>query len=328
MTLSRSFLHESSGTRVPSFQYVLLLSVLIHLFFLSFITLPYLFDPERMDEIQDSVHNNALKELMVRDIIVNINPDGTVVETEKTMLSDVDSSAQGHLTEEKGDTWLNNSQTFSQSAASSGASGGTPPRSRQEELLLSSTRVEYTLQLFDETEYITQPAEKPQEEVKQETAQDTAGKEEETQPQSQSKSQWTRIPDKKGVTLENAIYYSNNKRFSFNTKKFSDFEYFRRMKQKIANNWFPPIMANSLSAGHTPGRTSVRVIANQEVRLYFVMNRNGDVKKVELVDSRGNAHLDESCLDAIRNSKTFGPVPDDIPGKEIVIPFIFGYYVR
>jgi outer membrane biosynthesis protein TonB len=58
------------------------------------------------------------------------------------------------------------------------------------------------------------------------------------------------------------------------------------------------------------------------------MNRNGDVLRVELVDSLGNKPLDDSCIDAIKLSRNFGKVPDDIKGELILIPFIFGYYSR
>jgi TonB family protein len=58
------------------------------------------------------------------------------------------------------------------------------------------------------------------------------------------------------------------------------------------------------------------------------MNRQGDVVEVEILDSMGNKSLDGSCLDAIRYSKNFGPVPDDIKGDHVLIPFIFGYYSR
>jgi len=47
---------------------------------------------------------------------------------------------------------------------------------------------------------------------------------------------------------------------------------------------------------------------------------------VIVLDSYGNKSLDGSCVDAIRMSKTFGRVPDDIKGDVVVIPFIFGYY--
>jgi hypothetical protein len=100
------------------------------------------------------------------------------------------------------------------------------------------------------------------------------------------------------------------------------------MKQKIAGNWHPPVMANSLTTGYTPGRVRVKIMDSEEIKTYFILNRNGDVQKVVLLDTRGNKSLHESCVDAIKHSKNFGPVPDEIKGEVIVIPFIFGYYVR
>ncbi|NMB64955.1 MAG: energy transducer TonB, partial [Spirochaetes bacterium] len=53
------------------------------------------------------------------------------------------------------------------------------------------------------------------------------------------------------------------------------------------------------------------------------MDREGNVLDIVLVDSLGNKAIDESCIDAIRLSKNFGKVPDEIQGKVIVIPFLF-----
>ena len=147
--------------------------------------------------------------------------------------------------------------------------------------------------------------------------------------------EFNKIPDRYTMSRANALYYSNDGLFSFNTQKFKDFEYFQAMKNKISSNWYPPLAANfSMGAsynaatnGITPGRLRVMAIPSQDVKIYFTMNRNGDVIDVEIVDSLGNTSLDRSCIDSIRNSKTFGPVPNDIPGAMIVIPFVFGYHV-
>jgi TonB family protein len=108
------------------------------------------------------------------------------------------------------------------------------------------------------------------------------------------------------------------------------------MKDKIASNWYPPLLANANLGGgynaatgsYTPGSVRIMAIPGQKVKLYFIMNREGEIQKVEILDSFGNKPLDESCLDAVKLSKTFGKVPDDIKGEFILIPFIFGYYTR
>jgi len=69
-------------------------------------------------------------------------------------------------------------------------------------------------------------------------------------------------------------------------------------------------------------------IPSQEVKIVFVLNKGGDIIHIEILDSLGNKPLNESCYDAIRLSKGFGPVPKDLlKGDLLVIPFIFGYYV-
>ena len=137
------------------------------------------------------------------------------------------------------------------------------------------------------------------------------------------------------MSRENALFYSSDGRFSFNTVKFKDFKYFKNMKDKIASNWYPPLMANSivqgynpLSGEYAPGYTRIMAIPSQEVKMVFVLNKKGDIIHIQILDSLGNKPLNASCYDAIRLSKSFGPVPKDLfKGEVLVIPFIFGYYV-
>jgi TonB family protein len=315
--------------RELSFPYFLVLSALLHLFVLSFLTLPYYFDPSKIEELRKAYEGSAVEKMIIRDVIVNINQDNKKILTEKTLLSDQDSSAKGYLTKEKGDNWLNNSLTFMPQSSRSLFNRQNSSSADPSSLLLSPEKTEYNVALISPTEQVPREVVLPEEESSREESEERQNDNTQTQEQTVVDSEWGKIPDRKGVTLENAIFYSNTRQFSFNTKKFTNFEYFRKMKQKIANNWFPPIPANNdLTTGYTPGRTRVRVIGSQIIKTYFIMNRDGEIQKVVLVDSMGNHHLDDSCLDAIKNSKTFGPVPDDIPGEEIVIPFIFGYYVR
>ncbi len=242
--------------------------------------------------------------LPARDIIVNVNQDDKQVVTNTTLLSDRDSSAQGYVSKKLGDRWLNNSLEFKLKRGSSG-DGRT----------LSSSNADNSRYLLSKGGEITVSILKsPAGET------DISGK--------GGNADFSAIPDRNNISRENAIYYSNTNRFSFNTKKFKNFEYFRRMKDKIASNWFPPMVANSVFGGYAPGAVRIMAIPSQEVKLYFVMNRKGDVLNVRIIESLGNVSLDSSCLDAIRLSKNFGKVPEDITGEMIVIPFIFGYYVQ
>jgi TonB family protein len=152
---------------------------------------------------------------------------------------------------------------------------------------------------------------------------------------SEGERDFIRIPDRNSFTRENAIFYSSDGMFSFNTKKFAPFKYFKEMKDRIAGNWYPPLLANAIiygydpmSGSYTPGRLRIMAIPDQMVKLYFTMNRRGDVLDVAIVESMGSRPLDSSCLDSVKNSKTFGKVPDEIKGDVIVIRFVFMYYVR
>lgn len=245
-----------------------------------------------------------------RDIIVNINEDEKKVLSSATLLGEKDSAAKGYVTREKGDQWLNNSLEFrvKQGRARIGkaARESSAARDSSELLIAENTEIVISLMKLDSG--------------------DVLGEE--------GGDDYTTIPDRNSYNRRNAIFYSNDGRFSFNTMKFKNFKYFKEMKDKIAAHWFPPLLANAAIGGYdpvthayTPGRLRIMAIPSQEVKLYFTMNRNGDVLQVVIVDSLGNTPLDTSCAESIRLSKSFGPVPEDIKGAVIIIPFIFGYYV-
>lgn len=235
-----------------------------------------------------------------RDIIVNINQDDKRVITRDTLLSDRDSSAKGYITKEKGSRWLNNSLVFKLNKASA-PSKGTRSSGGGRSKSLPSGDADALVTIMSGY-----------------SSGRTGG--------GNSSAAGFAIPDKNDITMKNAIYYSNTGSFSFNTAKFKDFNYFRSMKDKIASNWYPPMMANARIGGYAPGSMKINAIPNQKVKLYFVMDRSGQVIRVELLESMGNMPLDASCLDAIRMSANFGKVPDGIEGEYILIPFIFGYY--
>lgn len=284
------------------FSLVLLVSFFLHVIGLAGIFLP---------DYQSEIMRRDARERMIggRDIIVNINEDDRRVESSSTLLSERDSSAKGYITRRKGDNWLNNSLEFK-------VKRGTAKTGRDS--MRKSVNTDSSLLLSDTTELVISLMKE-----------DFSGARGES-----GGEDFTAIPDRYSFSRENSIYYSNDGRFSFNTKKFRNFKYFKAMKDKIAAHWYPPLLANSVIGGYdpvtgayTPGRLRIMAIPSQEVKLYFTMDRAGDVLNVEIIDSMGNVPLDSSCVDAIRLSKNFGAVPDDITGKVIIIPFVFGYFV-
>jgi TonB family protein len=277
------------------FSLTLIISVFLHITFVSILALPDFGKFSSFDEIRSAHRGNSLT---ARDIIVNINQDDTRSITKRTLLSDRDSTARGKITDKRGDRWLNNSLVF-RLPSGTRETGKTSQRGHSDNLLLTGeSDISISIERGGNS--------------------GSSGEQGDTAE--------VKIPDKNDVTMENSIYYSNTGTFSFNTAKFKQFHYFRKMKDRIASNWFPPLMANSQLLGYAPGRTRIMAIQNQRVKLYFVMNRNGDVESVAVLDSMGNAVLDRSCVEAVQMSKTFGPVPEEITGEKIVIPFIFGYY--
>ncbi|MGL4370715.1 MAG: energy transducer TonB family protein [Spirochaetota bacterium] len=294
---------------------VIILSAAVHAFIILAFFAPQFSAPSMRDLLRERASAGGM-----RDVIVNINADDSAVETDATLLSDRDSSARGHITKDYGDTWLNNSREFTlPKKGSKGENGGSAGSASSR--AASSSKIKSASADDEFPVSIT---------LLHNSSLSGGGV------FSASESEWTRIPDKKGIDKKNALFLSNDGAFSFNTKKVADFEYFRSMKNRIASNWFPPsyatgIMpetASSQTGRYTPGYTMLRMIPSGEVHLYFTMDRQGNVRDVVLVESQGNESLDQSCLQSIRNSKSFGPVPKDIPGELVVIPFIFGYYVR
>lgn len=241
-----------------------------------------------------------------RDIIVNINQDDVKDIKKNTLLSDKTSRAKGYITKEKGDRWLNNSLDFKlqKGVRQLGKGGIASSATSKDKLMVSEENTEYTITFSKEV----------------------AG----GIPEYEGDSEFTRIPDKYSITPKNALFFSSDGFFSFNTLKFKPFEYFKNMKDKVAANWHPPLLANAVIYGYNPmtgsmapGRMRIMAVPTQDIKLYFTMDREGNVLDVVLVDSLGNKAIDESCIDAIRLSKNFGKVPDEIQGKVIVIPFLF-----
>ena len=279
------------------FTLVLIVSLCLHAVILSGMLMP---------DYKSLLHRENMKEKMFsgRDIIVNVNEDEKLVQNRQTLLSEKTSTAKGHITKEKGNRWLNNALDFRLKKGSK-SRGKAVTQS-------SSTAQDRALLINDNTEIIIN--------LMKEVTSGVFG--------ATGSRDFTTIPDKYDITPKNAIYYTNDGRFSFNTKKFKPFKYFKEMKDKIASNWHPPMAANAQIQGYAPGHFRIMAFPSQEIKLYFTMNRSGKVLNVVLVDSMGNRPLDESCMDAIRLSKNFGKVPEEIEGEKVVIPFIFRIITR
>jgi TonB family protein len=287
-----------------------IISVFLHLVLIMGFIAPQLHDMQEYRKLKNKLLSNAG---VRRDIIVNINQDDERTVVKETLLSDRDSRAKGYITKKKGDRWLNNSLDFQLLRGSTGTGKGREAASQSNRArVLTSDESEMTL-----------------------TLEKNAGGTGEQGNYGMFDA--TRIPDRYNISRENAIYYSNDGRFSYNTVKFQNFKFLKELKDKIASNWHPPLMANAiiqgynpLTGGYAPGYTRIMAIPSQEVALVFVLDRNGEVIHLQLLDSLGNRFLDQSCVDAVKLSKNFGKVPKELlqEGGVLVIPFIFGYFVN
>jgi len=240
-----------------------------------------------------------------RFIAANINQDDIRRINERTLLSDRDSQERGHITQTRGTTWYSGSTDISLSNDGFEQSDDSDVGTRS-----SITN----LLVWDESPIVMRFVE-----LRERRADNTGNV------RRRNAGPTIRIPDTSEISRQNSLFYSNSGQFSLNTVKFQHYEFAKRIVDRIRANWFPPIMANVSIGGYGGGAIRVMAIPPQDVKTYFIINRQGDILDFGIIESRGNRSLNDSCLDSIRLSRNFGPVPDDIKGNEILIPFIFIY---
>ncbi len=96
-------------------------------------------------------------------------------------------------------------------------------------------------------------------------------------------------------------------------------KYMKNLKEKIWIAWFPYL------AAHYPKdfKTADAVVS-------FKLNANGEVKIVQLIDSKGSALFAAFCMESVQRAGSFGPLPPeilDLVGKdELEIKFAFHYW--
>ena len=91
---------------------------------------------------------------------------------------------------------------------------------------------------------------------------------------------------------------------SLNTTNVKYLAYFTHLKEKIERQW------------HYPAEAAARGIEGQLV-LLFVLQRSGQVRRVELLRSAGAKVLDQAAWEAVLNASPFDPVPPQISGEEL-----------
>jgi hypothetical protein len=282
---------------------LLIVSAFIHFSILFVFSLPDLNGFTHADKLFPKSDSN-INTGRPRFIAANINQDDKRKVNEKTLLSDRDSQEKGYITKKKGETWYSGTTDINLSSEGNNQSGSASKGAKS-----SSNR----LLFWDDSPLIMKFVELRN----KLNNSNNAGE--------RSAGSSLKIPDTSEISRQNSLYYSNSGQFSLNTVKFKHYEFAKRIVDKIRSNWYPPIMANVAIGGYGGGAVRVMAIPPQDVKTYFKLNRQGDVLDFGIIDSRGHKSLNESCLDSIKLSKNFGPVPSDISGSEILIPFIFIY---
>ena len=91
---------------------------------------------------------------------------------------------------------------------------------------------------------------------------------------------------------------------TFTREDFSD--YMSSVQTKLCKSWQPP---DFMEEGH--------------VRVFFKLDRQGNVISADIIESSGDAIYDESALDAIKKASPFGIFPEHTLREHIAIKYSF-----
>jgi len=125
-----------------------------------------------------------------------------------------------------------------------------------------------------------------------------------------------RIPQDYEFERSLALNIDSNGEVSFDTEKYPDAGYFRKMTDKIAQKWYPAIPGTAHRWGMIP---------SGEVEVLFALNRRGEVVDYRIVKDYNYTSMTKAAEYAIAHAGPFDPLPDTIKDDMIVIPFIFKY---
>jgi len=283
-------------------SFLIIISFFIHMMTIAVIVMPDISGQKIFEALSATQQNGGGRMVKVK-IGENINQNYKREITEQTFLSNKDSAQQGFLTRGKDAKWYSETTDLKIAETGDGKSGNntrTVKAGSQKIILANESEIAIH--------------------INKNKGQGASG---------HGSFNELKLPQPNQMSRQNTLFFSNSGLFSLSTVEFKHYEFAKRVVDRVASNWYPPVMANVALRGYAAGYTRIMAIPPQEVRAYFVINENGDVVKTGILDSYGNKSLDESCTDAIKFSKNFGPVPDDLKKKMrngvMVIPFIFGY---
>ena len=94
-----------------------------------------------------------------------------------------------------------------------------------------------------------------------------------------------------------------------NPDLFKDYMY--NMQQTIKSNWNPPSQDVSSS-----------------VTLLYTINKDGSLKKYNVLKTSGTKEIDEAAISALKKSFPTEPLPEGFGGKSVDVQFTFDYNVH
>jgi len=103
---------------------------------------------------------------------------------------------------------------------------------------------------------------------------------------------------------------------SFNTYDWEFAPYLLAMKRKISDKINPPYAFTHM--GIIEGDSIIR----------FIVNQNGSVREIEILDSKGHSSLTTTSRTAIELSDPFMPLPNDFPEEYLEVTAKFAYIIR
>jgi len=110
---------------------------------------------------------------------------------------------------------------------------------------------------------------------------------------------------------------------ALNTREYVFFGYFHRIRERLDRAWVP-ILRERLMKYHYSGR-SLASNTDHSTRVLVVLNRHGQITRVQILSESGTQYLDDAAVKAFNEAGPFPNPPKGIIDKnnEIQIPWEF-----
>lgn len=100
---------------------------------------------------------------------------------------------------------------------------------------------------------------------------------------------------------------------SLSTYEWEYAPYILYMKRRLREHWYPPAAYYRMGA------------LSGEVLIQIVLRRDGTLQEVKVLANKGHESLIEPCLNAVRASDPFKPLPDHFPDARLELNWTFIY---